>query len=185
MVEKEIRFKINDDIKRSVIQSSELLQEKSLCIDLCMGKYGFDSLDKLGYIIRLRNQNGKTVMESKKRINENEWHEYKIELNDMKEGYNFLSNTGLTPYLYINRKREVRKIKQAKIFLDEIDLLGDYIEFELEAGFKFSDLKQYIEENKISGKPQKLYGDIFKEKLEEKEFKEEFEKRINEFLNIK
>ena len=182
MVEREIRFKINNDIKNSIIKSSELVQEKSSCIDLCMGKYGFDSLNKLGYIIRIRNQNGKIIMESKKRINENEWNECKIELNDMKAGYNFLYNIGLTPYLYINRQREVRKIKQAKIFIDEIELLGDYVEFELEDGFEFSDIEKYIKENKILGEPQKLYGDIFKDKMETKEFKEKFEKKMNSFL---
>jgi len=182
MLEREIRFKINEDVKKSIINSSTLLEENSRCVDLCMGKYGFDSLDKLGYIIRLRDKKGKIILESKRLIENNKWMEYSIPLEDMKTGYNFLSNLGLKPYLYINREREVRKITGATICIDKVDLLGDYVEFELEDGFEFEDIEQYIKQNNIQGEPAKLYGDIFKDNMESPEFKKEFEKALNDFL---
>ena len=182
MIEREIRFKIDDEIKSNIISSSELLEESTTCIDLCMGKYGFDSLDKLGYIIRIRNKNGKINMESKRKLENNKWNEASIPLQNIEAGFDFLKNLGLLPYLYINRTREIRKIKQAKICLDSIDLLGDYVEFELEDGFEFEDLKQYIEKNKIQGNPAPLYGDIFKECMSSLEFKEKFDNRLKEVL---
>ena len=185
MIEREIRFKINNEIKEKIINSSKLVKEKEICVDLCMGKYGFDSLDKLGYIIRIRNKNNKIFIESKRRLDNNSWNESTIKLDDINQGYEFLNNIGLEPYLYINRKREERSIKQAKIFIDEIELLGTYVEFELKEGFEPKDLKKYLEENNIKGKPDKLYGDIFKEKMKSKEFKKEFENSLNNFLKDK
>lgn len=183
MIEREIRFKIDDNVKNNIINSSELLEESSVCIDLCMGKYGFDSLDKLGYIIRLRNKNGKNIMECKKRLTNNAWSEVSIPLEKMKPGYDFLNNLGLEPYLYINREREVRKIKQARIYIDKVDLLGTYVEFELEDDFEFEDLKKYLEDNGIKDEPAKLYGDIFKENIQKDDtFKIKFNNALNEFL---
>ena len=103
MIEREIRFKIDDEIKSNIINTSELLEESTTCIDLCMGKYGFDSLDKLGYIIRIRNKNGKINMESKRKLENNKWNEASIPLQDIEAGFDFLKNLGLSPYLYINR----------------------------------------------------------------------------------
>ena len=185
MIEREIRFKINNEIKEKIINSSKLVREKEICVDLCMGKYGFDSLDKLGYIIRIRNKNNKIFIESKRRLDNNSWNESTIKLDDINQGYEFLKNIGLEPYLYINRKREERSIKEAKIFIDEIELLGTYVEFELEEGFEPKDLKKYLKENNITGKPDKLYGDIFKEKMKSEEFKKKFENSLNNFLKDK
>lgn len=185
MLEREVRFKIDENIKSKIIESSTLIEDVSTCVDLCMGRYGFDSLDKLGYIIRLRDKNEKCVLESKKRLNNNLWQEEKIVLNTMKEGYKFLKNIGLEPYLYINRTRQVRAINEAKIFIDEVDLLGTFVEFELIEGFDFKDIEYYLKENNIENHPEKLYGDIFKEKLSNDEFKQEFDNGLNNFLNNK
>ena len=183
MIEREVRYKINDEIKNKVISSSYAVELPNVCVDLCMGKYGFDSLDKLGYIIRLRNQSGKCVMESKKRLEDNSWQEVTVALNSMKEGYDFLENIGLAPYLYINRTREVRRIEMAKIFIDKVDLLGTFIEFELEDGYQFADLEDYLDQNGIENKPEKLYGDIFKEKCQNEEFRIKLDYELNKFLN--
>ena len=82
-------------------------------------------------------------MESKKRLTDNLWQEYSIKLSTMKEGYEFLKNIGLEPYLYINRTRQTRKIEIAKIFIDEIDLLGTFVEFEMARIFRI-DLLTYL-----------------------------------------
>lgn len=182
MVEREVRYKINEKIKNNIINSSYLVEPTNNCVDLCVGKYGFDSLDKLGYIIRLRSKSGKCVMESKKRLEDNSWEEAAVTLSTMKEGYDFLKNIGLKPYLYINRTRETRKIDVAKIFIDEVDLLGDFVEFELEEGYEFSDLENYLKQVEIDNKPEKLYGDIFKEKSRDEKFRIKLDCTLNEFL---
>lgn len=182
MLEKEVRYKINNEIKEKIINTSTKLEEATQCIDLCMGLYGFDSLDKLGYIIRIRNKNGKIYVESKKRLENNIWNEEIINLNNIKQGYDFFSNIGLEPYLYINRIREEREIPSAKICIDEIDLLGTYVEFEIKENSNFEDIEDYIKIVGITGKPEKLYGDIFKEKMEDLQFKNEFENKLNSFL---
>lgn len=182
MLEREVRYKINEEIKNKIINSSWAVESSSSCVDLCMGRYGFDSLDKLGYIIRLRNKSGKCVMESKKRLEDNSWQEFSIHLNTMKEGFDFLKNIGLEPYLYINRKREIRKIEAAKIFIDEVELIGTFVEFELEDGYDFSDIEGYLNQNGIKNNPEKLYGDIFKEKSEDEEFNIKLNCALDEFL---
>lgn len=183
MIEREVRYKIDEKIKDKIINSSYPVEEPTNCVDLCMGKYGFDSLDKLGYIIRLRNKSGKCVMESKKRLEDNSWQEASVTLSAMKEGYDFLKNIGLEPYLYINRTREVRKIDIAKVYIDELDLLGTFVEFELRDGYEFEDLEEYLNNTGIENNPEKLYGDIFKERMKEPEFNEKLNKAINDFLN--
>ncbi|MBE5821486.1 MAG: CYTH domain-containing protein [Clostridiales bacterium] len=182
MLEREIRYKIDEDIKTKIINSSIKVEDNQKCIDLCMGLYGFDSLDKLGYIIRIRKKNGKVFIESKKRLENSTWNEELININTIKEGYDFLSNIGLKPYLYINRNREVREIEKAIICIDEIDLLGTYVEFELKENCQFEDIQEYIKQVGITTYPDKLYGDIFKEKMNDLEFKIEFENNLNKFL---
>lgn len=182
MLEKEVRYKINNEIKERIINYSSKIEGTFNCIDLCMGLYGFDSLDKLGYIIRIRNKNGKIFVESKKRLENNLWNEEIINLNSIKQGYDFFSNIGLKPYLYINRKREIREISNAIISIDEIDLLGTYVEFEIKENGNFEDIECFVKKVGITNKPEKLYGDIFKESMNDLKFKSEFEKKFNKFL---
>lgn len=92
----------------------------------------------------------------------------------MKDGYAFLKNIGLQPYLYINRTREIRKIDIAKVYIDDLEILGTFVEFELEEGYEFKDLEKYLSEIGIENNPEKLYGDIFKERTKEPEFNEIF-----------
>ena len=182
IIEREVRYKINKEIKDKIIKSSYQIEEATKCVDLCMGKYGFDSLEKLGYIIRLRNKSGKCIIESKKRLDNNSWSEAKLTIPTMRDGYAFLKNIGLQPYLYINRTREIRKIDIAKVYIDDLEILGTFVEFELEEGYEFKDLEKYLSEIGIENNPEKLYGDIFKERTKEPEFNEILNNAINDFL---
>ena len=143
-IEREIRYKIDEEIKNRIINSSCPIEKATQCVDLCMGQYGFDSLEKLGYIIRLRNKSSKCIIESKRRLDDNSWSESKIVIPTMKDGYDFLKNIGLQPYLYINRIREVREIDVAKVYIDELEILGNFVEFELKEEYEFKDLDEYL-----------------------------------------
>lgn len=183
-IEKEIRYKIDEIQKEKIIRKTEMIESPSKMIDLVMGWSGFDSLDKYGFICRVREKNGKIELQIKERINNNDWNETRIKLDSFKEGYNMLKTLKMEPYLYINRIRQVRKYKDLDIFLDEVDLLGNYVEIEFQDSKNDDEnIEKFIKEFKIEDKKEKLYGDIFKEKIyTEKEFKEAFVKKIKEFL---
>ena len=185
-IEKEIRFKIESDSKIKEIElETEEIQEKSETIDLVLGWKGFESLDKYGFICRVRKKNDEIYLECKKKIKDNTWNESKIKLKEFREGVNFLSLIGMKPYLYINRKRQIRKFKDLKIYIDEVDMLGNFIEIEFQKAQNEKDqIQEFLSYFNIKNIEQKLYGDIFKEKIEtDINFKKEFEKKMKYFIN--
>ena len=185
-IEKEIRFKIESDSKIKEIElETEEIQEKSETIDLVLGWKGFESLDKYGFICRVRKKNDEIYLECKKKIKDNIWNESKIKLKEFREGVNFLSLIGMKPYLYINRKRQIRKFKDLKIYIDEVDMLGNFIEIEFqEASNEEKQIQEFLSYFNIKNIEQKLYGDIFKEKIEtDINFKAEFEKKMKYFID--
>ena len=185
-IEKEIRFKIESDSKIKEIElETEEIQGKSETIDLVLGWKGFESLDKYGFICRVRKKNDEIYLECKKKIKDNIWNESKIKLKEFREGVNFLSLIGMKPYLYINRKRQIRKFKDLKIYIDEVDMLGSFIEIEFqEAQNEKEQIQEILSHFNIKNIEQKLYGDIFKEKIEtDINFKAEFERKMKYFIN--
>ncbi len=185
-IEKEIRFKIESDSKIKEIElETEEIQEKSETIDLVLGWKGFESLDKYGFICRVRKKNDEIYLECKKKIKDNIWNESKIKLKEFSEGINFLSLIGMKPYLYINRKRQIRKYKDLKIYIDEVDMLGSFIEIEFQkAQNEKEQIQEFLSHFNIKNIEQKLYGDIFKEKIEtDINFKAEFEKKMKYFID--
>lgn len=185
-IEKEIRFKIESDSKIKEIElETEEIQGKSETIDLVLGWKGFESLDKYGFICRVRKKNDEIYLECKKKIKDNIWNESKIKLKEFSEGINFLSLIGMKPYLYINRKRQIRKYKDLKIYIDEVDMLGSFIEIEFQkAQNEKEQIQEFLSHFNIKNIEQKLYGDIFKEKIEtDINFKAEFEKKMKYFID--
>lgn len=185
-IEKEVRYKLEDKkIIEKIIDTTNLIEKRKKNADLVMGWSGFNSLDEYGFICRIRQKNNQIFLQSKKRINKYEWEEAKINLNSFKEGYQFLCLIGMKPYLYINREREIRRKGNLKIFIDEIELLGTYVEIELqESENPQKELSEFLKEVGIKDNKQKLYGDIFKEKIESNsEFKMQFENSLVKFLN--
>ena len=184
-IEKEIRFKIESDSKiKEIEQETKEIQERIETIDLVLGWKGFESLNKYGFICRVRKKNDEIYLECKKKIQEHTWNESKIKLKEFKEGINFLSLIGMKPYLYINRKRQIRKYKDLKIYIDEVDMLGNFIEIEFqEALNEEKQIQEFLRHFNIKNVEQKLYGDIFKEKIEtDIDFKAKFEKKMKLFI---
>lgn len=91
----------------------------------------------------------------------------------------------MKPYLYINRKRQIRKFKDLKIYIDEVDMLGNFLEIEFqEASNEEKQIQEILSHFNIKNIEQKLYGDIFKEKIEtDINFKAEFERKMKYFIN--
>ena len=184
-IEKEVRYKISKTQKEQIIKKTQEIEKENKTIDLVMGWEGFESLEKYGFICRIRQKDKKVELQIKERTNEKEWKEICIKLNSFKQGYEILKTLKMKPYLYINRNRQIRKYKTLKIFLDDIELLGNYVEIEYQNS---KNAKEEIEEFKkifeIKGKEEKLYGDIFKDKIDkEKEFQKKLTKGLEKSIN--
>lgn len=185
-IEKEVRYRvINKQKIEKIIANTEELESRNNVIDLVMGWNGFNSLNDYGFICRIRKKNENIKLECKKRVSNEEWNESSIGLSTIKEGYDFLSLLGMKPYMYINRYRQVRKYKDIDIYIDEVDMLGDFIEIEYQnTDNEKEQIESFIESFGIDSEKQKLYGDIFRERVEnDKEFQKEFNSRLLEFIH--
>ena len=184
-IEKEYRYKVTDEQIQRIKQISNVIDEKSEQIDLTLGYDGFNSLNKYGYVCRVRKKANKIWMEVKKKQEEGFFYETKIELNSFKDGVDFCSFLGMKAYMYSKKTREILDYKGLKIFIDDIDLLGKYIEIEFQDVDNPNELiKEFMEKTLIEDIKQPLYGDILNKLInEDKEFKEKFEKGILQFMS--
>lgn len=188
-IEKEVRYRISRDQIRNIINNTESYKEKVEMLDMTFGYQGFNSLACYGFICRVRQKPGKTTVEVKKRVPEG-WLEQEIKLGDISEGINYFNLVGMTCYMYLKREREVRKYGNLKIFIDEIEVVGDFVEIEYQDSkegekeiaefLKFVGLEGTIEED--------LYGDIIKEQLANnevfaKQYKRGLDRILNKYLN--
>lgn len=183
-LEKEYRFNVDDKIINQIHKVAKVIEGEQNQIDLALGYDGFNSLSKYGYVCRVRKKANKISMEVKNRKDSDTFIESKVPLGNFKEGVDIFLAIGMKPYLYINRTREILKYKGLKIFIDKIDMLGNYVEIEVQNSKNpEEEYKEFISLVNISGKCQPLYGDIFKSKLENSEFSKEYERKMQEFLN--
>ena len=90
----------------------------------------------------------------------------------------------MEPYLYLKRMREIRKYKNLKIFIDEFDILGDFVEIEYQdSKNEVQEVEEFIKLIGIDGTEQDMYGGIVKDKLEsDEDFKEIFDKGLSTIL---
>lgn len=184
-IEKEVRYVIDGEQIGKIIKITNPYKEKFESLDITFGKEGFESLSKFGYICRIRQKGKNIVLEIKKRIsNTKDWLEQEIKIESVNEGYNFYTLMGLTPYLYLKRKREIRKYKDLKIFIDEFDILGNFVEVEYQDSKHYkTELNEFLNKVNIKGTDQPLYGDIVKKKLEDDtNFRNEFNKELQNVL---
>ena len=173
-IEKEVRYLIDENSKEKIRINCELIKKLYYTIDIVVGLDGFDSLNNYGYIVRIRDKGKKKYVENKRRLKNGDFIEQRIEVDDVKTPLNFFMNMGYEPYLVIEREREELSYKSLKIFIDNISLLGTFVEIEYQDSDKEL-VKEFIEKFNIVSEPQELYGDIFKRKVLEEEFKEKFD----------
>lgn len=176
-IEKEVRYLIDENIKNEISKKCELVKKSYYTIDIVVGLDGFNSLNNYGYILRIRDKGKKKYVENKRRLENGDFIEQRIEVDDVKTPLNFFMNMGYEPYLVIEREREELNYKSLKIFVDNISLLGTFVEIE----YQDNDLdvvKEFIEMFNIISEPQDLYGDIFKRKVLEEEFRVKFDELV-------
>ena len=183
-LEKEVRYLVDDVVWENALEKSSEYKEKVKMLDITMGAFGRESVAKTGKVFRVRQKPDKITLEIKNRI-DGGWQEEAIELDSVKRGVSFLTLAGLKPYLFISRMREVRKYKGLKIFFDDIELLGKYIEIEYQdSSDSKNELREFCSVCGISGVEQPLYGDIINKKYEEDaEFRQSFEAYLEKLIN--
>lgn len=179
-IEKEIRLEVNKEQIEKVRNNTELVSAKKRMIDITCGKYGFDSLSKVGYICRVRAKNGKYKLEVKNYLDSEKAMEKSIEIDSVRDGVEFLGLLGMDPYLVLDRYREIRKYNGLTICIDEFqDDIGDYIEIEYQETDRDQAI-QFVEEMELTLDLKEKYGDIVKTRLEkDKEFEKKFTKSLN------
>lgn len=181
-LEREVRYKIDNKAWDIVLRHTEPFKPQIHTLDITFGAYGFESLAKTGRIFRIRQKGESISLEVKERSANNSWLEGKIKLESVKQGFEFLKISGLEPYLYLKRNREVRKYGNLKIFLDDFDLIGKFVEIEFQDS-ELKEVEKFLELCSISSAPQPLYGDIVKILLEkDNNFKREFERELNNYI---
>lgn len=185
-VEKEIRFKISDDLAQRIREISNIEVYPQKQIDLTLGYDGFNSLARYGYVCRVRQKGEKVWIEIKKRIGDStsvEFEEEKITISNFSQGVSFFEKLGMKPYLYMSRNREILEYNGLKLFIDQIDMLGTYVEIEYQDTENANEkMLNFMELLGINYEPAPLYGDIFKELLQYDDFRNEFNKNLNDFL---
>ena len=180
-IEKEVRYKINEKDLENIIQKTQPYIPKNDMLDITFGYNGFKSLQEYGFICRVRQKPNKSTLEVKKRIGV-DWLEQEILLDDISSGINYFKLVGMEPYMFLKRFREVRKYKNLKIFIDQIEILGNYVEIEYQDSPNgLEELKDFLNVIKITNSTQQeLYGDIICKQLQTDP---SFNKIYNEALN--
>lgn len=183
--EKEVRFYITENQVKEIIKNTTPLKERMEMLDITCGYEGFNSYSKYGFICRVRQKGEEKTLEVKNYTNKNECIEQSIKLEKVVDGINYLKLIGMTPYLYLKRFREVRTFGNLKIFIDEFDILGNFVEIEYQNSDNAKEeVEKFINLIKIDGRKQDMYGNIVKEKIEkDKNFKKVFEETLEKILS--
>ena len=158
-VEKEIRIKVSDNNIVSIMKNSNPYKESTRLIDITCGKYGFKSLEKVGYICRIRCKDDSYKIEIKNYQDAFDCLEKSIPISSIKDGLEFLKLLGLKPYLILDRVREVRKYNNLLIYIDKFDLIGNYVEIEYQES-SYEEAIKYLDKLNIEFIPEPKYGDI-------------------------
>ena len=178
-IEKEIRLKINDNDINNIKNISIPYKKDTHMIDITLGKYGFESLKKTGYIIRIRYKNNEYFIEIKKYLNNDECIEKSIKIAGLQEGIDFLNLLGFEIYLILDRHREIRKYNNLLLYIDKFEDIGNYLEIE----YQDSDIKEaynFIDTLNLNKELQDKYGDIISKKIKnDNKFKNEYNKRLS------
>ena len=178
-IEKEVRFLINEEQYQNILQNTTPLEPECDTLDVTFGYDGFNSLKKFGFVCRVRKKKKGIVLEIKKKMIDG-WLEQEAKVDTLSDGINFFSFLNMTPYMYLYKKREIRKYKDLKIFIDKVELLGNFVEIEYQDCLSSNEeVAEFKAKVGIDSPEEDLYGNIIMEKLEnDMKFKESFENNL-------
>jgi len=184
MIEKEQRYKIDDDAEREKIYNKfSNWSEPSEVTDITFGLSGATSMRENGWVIRLREKKNKISLEYKAALNEEFtlWEEHSVAIDSIKEAIKILQKIGLKEGLVLDRVRTECIYQNCKITLDNFILLGTYVEIELlkETDDFFDIFKTLDISEREKAKP---YGDIMLDLLEKHP---EYYQKIKDYIDNK
>ena len=162
-IEEEIRLEVTKDQIKQIKDITKEYKEDTRMIDITCGKYGFDSLSKVGYICRIRQKDSKITMEIKKYLEDEKCIEKSIKIDTVEDGLEFFKLLDFTPYLILKRNREIRKYNDLLIYIDRFDDIGDYIEIEYQNSSREEALN-FAKNLNIELDFKEKYGDIVRKK---------------------
>jgi len=181
MIEKEHRYRISKSEKDKIYGQFTSWTKPSKVVDITFGLSGATSMIVNGWIIRLRQKEGKISLEYKASLNKEStlWEEYAVAIDSIKEAATILKKIGLKEGLVLDRIRTECVYLKYKITLDDFEMLGTFVEIELLDGNQsFSNIFE------ILGIPErekeKPYGDIMLDLLLEKP---EYYQHIKDYIN--
>ena len=185
-LEKEYRYSVNNKIIENIRKISKVIEKEQYQIDLTFGYDGFESLYKFGYICRIRKKGEKQWLEVKRMQDDSSFIETKIYIDKLKDGIDLFYAIGMKPYMYMIRKREIFKYNNLKIFIDDVDLLGKFVEIEFQDETNKENIDNFLKIVGIYSEKMPLYGDIINEKLKnDNNFKKKFDNKLKEILENK
>lgn len=163
-IEEEIRLEVTKDQVKQIKDITKEYKEDTRMIDITCGKYGFESLSKVGYICRIRQKDSKITMEIKKYLEDEKCIERSIKIDTVEDGLEFFKLLDLTPYLILKRNREIRKYNDLLIYIDRFDDIGDYIEIEYQNSSREEALN-FAKGLNIELDFKEKYGDIVRKRI--------------------
>ena len=184
-LEKEVRYEVSDEVFEKIKTLNHKNNPPVQVLDFTCGAYGKTSLQITGMIFRVRQKGEKFSLEIKKRTEDKNWIEESISIPSAEKGLSFLRLAGINPYLFINRMRTSFNYGNLKIDLDDVELLGKFVEIEYQDSENADkELEEFKTLCNIQGDPADLYGTIILNKQEtDPEFNKAYYKRLNELIN--
>ncbi len=183
-IEKEVRYEISEQTISRIIELTKPYKQRTNMLDIIFGYHGLESLQKQGYICRIRQKADKKTMEVKKQTSDG-WLEQEITLNNLGDGINYLQLIGMKPNMFFKRFREVRLYKGLKIFIDEMEILGNFVEIEYQDSLDAKqELSEFLRDANITGDEQDLYGSIVRSRIStDPKFKETYTNALNSVID--
>jgi adenylate cyclase class IV len=129
--------------------------------DIVFGRYGFDSLSRDGFVIRLRGP-APLYLQMKERLADEMWRETSFPVENRDAVNHFLERVGFTPYLVIDRERHSIRSRFYNVCFDRVEDLGMFVEVELlDKGEGYDCLEGLVERLRALPKLPP-YGDIIR-----------------------
>lgn len=134
MIEIETRAKLKSkkqysEIEHKLVEAGYSDLGKLRLKDVVYGTDGLYSVKKRGFCYRIRQHGDQLIVDRKGKLPTG-WSEEILTFDDSDSANEYFINKGLLPYLIIDRFRHEFQKGRVKIALDDVSLLGQYIEIE-------------------------------------------------------
>lgn len=164
-IERERRFRLDQPSYEDIIQRLPWTVPE-LVTDVTMGPHGSSSMSVTGWVVRLRTGSGYVRMQLKKRQQvAHEYLEVDLGVDSISRAAEILMLMGMQLGLVISRTRRQVSVPGALLMLDDINLLGYFIEIE-ETGSGEPSLPAFLHAYLTRDNECGAYGDLIISQLQ-------------------